>query len=271
MKLQIRRAFSLAEFLVVIAIIVMLVGLLVPALARARQAAHRASCVSNLHQLSLANVSHAADHQGRFAPGAMDFKNNLHRWHGTRSSLYSAFEPRGGSLSPYLGSEGRDAIHVSGTIRQCPSFRPSPPDPSTDFEVNAGGYGYNNAYIGVSEHGPAAPRGDRSGCNEGAVTNPSMTVMFGDAAFVLSSVDVRLVEYSFIEPPTHRDAPSYPNDPSTHFRHTGDANVLWVDGSVGAQTLAFTRPNIYGVTADQMNEAGVGFFGPEDNALFDLD
>ena len=62
---QRRSGFTLVELLVTIAILVVLASLLLPALARAKEHARRAKCISNLKQVAIAAKMFALDHDSR--------------------------------------------------------------------------------------------------------------------------------------------------------------------------------------------------------------
>lgn len=75
-----RAGFTLIELLVVIAIIGILAAILLPALARAREAANRASCSSNLKRMGTIFFMYAGEHRGRLP------HRQTHTWTGALSA-----------------------------------------------------------------------------------------------------------------------------------------------------------------------------------------
>src|SRR5690606_31701305 len=65
---RILSGFTLIELLVVIAIIALLAAILFPVFARSRENARRASCMSNLKQISLGFLMYAEDYDGTLPP-----------------------------------------------------------------------------------------------------------------------------------------------------------------------------------------------------------
>jgi prepilin-type N-terminal cleavage/methylation domain-containing protein/prepilin-type processing-associated H-X9-DG protein len=212
-------AFTLIELLVVIAIIGTLIGLLLPAVQKARHAAARIQCANNLRQLVLAAHNFAGTFNDTLPPARTIENGNNRWWFGLTRPGSTDIDTQKGHLMPFLENNNR--------VLKCPSVDPSQIEQR--YQGGTGGYGYNYEYLAPLTYPPPNYLPKWKPRRMGTAKKTSTTVAFADSAGTWidpwPTGDPVLIEVPLIEPPSGRY-------PSVHFRHIHTANVAFLDGHV---------------------------------------
>ena len=185
-----RIGFTLIELLVVIAIIAILAAMLLPALAKTKQAAQMSQCLSNLHQIGLGMKMYLNDNQDTFPPFNADQPS---RADGTNfASALGGQDPSPAASGFYPPAANRHLakyVPAAATFR-CPadkgmdisSTTPYPPDYPTCYQTIGCSYRLNGLLHADTALVPEDPIYNLCLKKEGWAPSPSRFIMIHEQA-----------------------------------------------------------------------------------------
>lgn len=161
-----RLGFTLIEMLVVVSIITLLIAMLMPALAKTRQATHRAVCSTKLHHMSVATSGYILSNRNYFPPHRQPNMDLQQNW-------FNLLESFGNNKD----------------VSRCPAIDGVQDDYgvkwSWAYNYHYIGYGYNGFFLGLYSHPDYTSYGyitQRAFTRLQSVKDPTKLIVVGDSS-----------------------------------------------------------------------------------------
>jgi prepilin-type processing-associated H-X9-DG protein len=234
-----RAAFTLVELLVVIGVIALLIGILLPALNKARKSANTAKCLSNCHQMFMAFEMYAINNRDYLPPTSDGTYTLTIPGYATPQSV--AVRWWGGAIGsittgvPYPAASPLASFWGKAALDGCPEFK----DQETTIRP---GYGRND-YAYNDYLGGRAGTGALTGVKLSTVRRAQNKALLWDSGRYGTGGGTT-VGFGYVDrTPWGYPASGNPNlsplqpDPNFQGRHNGNGSVVFCDGHA-----AETRP-----------------------------
>jgi prepilin-type N-terminal cleavage/methylation domain-containing protein len=218
-------AFTLIELLVVIAIIAILAAMLLPVLARAKEAGRRINCLNNLRQLSLGAKIYVGDNQGAYPPRSI-----TSRWPDR------FFDSGGKNTKVLLCPTDVSIFSNPATVGSSPSNNVADASPRSFF-IN----GWNDRYaeqFNTTDWGTLEPEVINTGATmkENNLVHPTDTVLLGEKRHDAGDFYMDLLEnggndFTGIAEQGRHDNSGHTSSQSIGKGSSGGSNYAMTDGS----------------------------------------
>lgn len=237
--------FTLVELLVVVAVIALLMGLLLPALAASREAARASNCLGNTRSLGTAQALYSVDYDGQIPRGIWKLEraespaNRIFWWEllWEYAGMPPVPEDPAGDTRSYRAMQ--ELLPWEGTVMKCPSYDPAN-DASAEPEERKS-YAVNDSFQPFETDGVGLGAGERMPqrlARTHQIDFPTDTAYLGDAAINSSLSGVSIACLSERQPvPGMPDLRSNRNwEPRG--RHIADqVNIVYLDGHSAMESI----------------------------------